>query len=145
MYWQAVQQREAYIAELDSRAEVLRPLARSVATKRRHLRMLQNQVARNATVLELLGNITRLAPKEKLNITRFTYDRVDGIELSGRALQAESFDQMIDDLRGKGSETFSLFAQAQELYRTRSRERGREAWDFAITIPFLEEGETGNE
>ena len=32
------------------------------------------------------------------------------------------------------------FAQAQESYRTLSKERSREVWDFAITIPWEQEG-----
>ena len=140
VYRQAVAQRSAYIAELEVRAEALRPLARSVVMKRRQLQMLQRQVDREATVLELLVDIVRLAPDDGLNITRFNYERDRGITLYGRAFEARSFDQMIDRLRGKGAQTFSQFAQAQESYRTVNKERSREVWDFAIKIPFGQEG-----
>ena len=140
VYWQAVSQRTAYIEELDLRAEALRPLARSVKTKRQHLKMLQRQVEREATVLGLLGSIAGLAPDEGLNITRFTYDRKSEISLRGRALQTQSFEALIDDIRGKGADTFAQLAQAQEEYRTVARERQRQVWDFAITIPFSQEG-----
>ncbi len=139
-YWQAVAQRSAYIEELEARAEVLRPLARSVATKRQQLRMLQRRVERESTVLELLGGIARLAPKEGLNITRFDYERENGITLYGRALEARFFDGMIDRLRGEGAQTFSQFAQAQESYRTLRKERAQEVWDFSIAIPFDQKG-----
>ena len=141
VYWQAVSQRMAYIEELDLRAEALRPLARSVGTKRKHLRMLQRQVEREATMLELLGSIADLAPDKGLNIIRFDYDRHRSISLYGRALETRSFDRLIDDLRGKGAQTFSQFAQAQESYRTLRKERSQEVWDFAIKIPFGREGE----
>ena len=140
VYWQGASQRMAYIEELDLRAEALRPLARSVVTKRQHLRMLQSQVRREATMLELLGSIAGLAPDKGLNITRFDYERGRGISLYGRALDTRSFDGMIDRLRGEGAQTFSQFAQAQESYRTLRKERSREVWDFAITIPFGREG-----
>ena len=140
VYWQAVSQRMAYIEELDLRAEALRPLARSVGTKRQHLRMLQRQVEREATVLELLGSIADLAPDKGLNIIRFDYERHRSISLYGRALETRSFDGMIDDLRGKGAQTFSQFAQAQESYRILRKERSQEVWDFAIKIPFGREG-----
>ena len=135
VYWQAVAQRSAYIEELEVRAEALRPLARSVGTKRQHLRLLQRQVERESTVLELLAEIARSAPDSGLNITRFDYERDRGITLYGRALEARLFDDMIDRLRGEGAQTFSQFAQAHESYRTRIKERSREVWDFAITIP----------
>ena len=122
------------------RAEALRPLARSVATKRQQLRMLQRRVERESTVLELLGGIARLAPKEGLNITRFDYERENGITLYGRALEARFFDGMIDRLRGEGAQTFSQFAQAQESYRTLRKERAQEVWDFSIAIPFDQKG-----
>lgn len=141
----AVKQRTEYMAELDGRAELLRPLARSVGTKRRQLKMLQNQVAHDTTVLQFLGSIVGLAPKEGLNFTRITYDRAKGIELRGRALEPKAFDKLIDDLRGTGAGTLSEFAQAQEIYRIRSRERGRRTWDFAITIPFSLDEEAGDE
>ncbi len=140
VYWQAVSQRTAYIEELDSRAEALRPLARSVGTKRQHLRMLQRQVESEATVLELLGSVVDLAPDSGLNITRFDYERDTGISVYGRALEMGSFDGMIDRLRGEGAAVFSQFARAQESYRSMTKERSMEVWDFGIKIPFDQEG-----
>ncbi len=87
VYWQAVAQRSAYIEELDVRAEALRPLAHSVETKRQHLRMLQRQVERESTVMELFAAISRSAPENGLNFTRFDYERNRGITLYGRALE----------------------------------------------------------
>ena len=56
------------------------------------------------------------------------------------AHEPRSFDGMIDRLRGEGAQTLSQFAQAQESYRTLNKERSREVWDFAIKIPFEQEG-----
>lgn len=144
-YWQAVSQRSAYLDELEVRAEALRPFARGVRMKRQHLKRLQSQVEREATPLELLATISSLAPESDLNITRFSYDREQGITLRGRALNSQTFDRLIDDLRGSGARSFEQFAQAQELYRTLRRERDREVWDFAVSIPFLSESEVGDD
>jgi hypothetical protein len=47
LYAQTTMQRGAYIEELDARAEQLRPIARTLLTKRQQLRMIEERVDRS--------------------------------------------------------------------------------------------------
>lgn len=140
VYAQAVYQRRAYLDKLEGYAEELRPVARSLRTKRQQLRFLSDQVDRSMSPLQMLHTIVQLAPEDGLNVTRYAYDRSEGIILNGSAVQPALFDTLIDSLRGQGAQSFPQFARAQELYRNARRERDQQVWDFAVTIPFPEEG-----
>ena len=136
VFAQAVYQRAAYIAELEVRAERLRPFAGQVRAKREHLRRVERQVERSGSALEMLSVISELAPSEGLNITRFRYEHADGITVQGRATGPRHFDVLLDDIRTVGSVSVPQLINAHEVYRTLGRERNREVWDFSISIPF---------
>ncbi len=138
VYVQAVMQRRAYLAELDARAEVMRPLAQTLRTKRQQLDLIQEQVHRTASPIQILSTVATLAPDAGLNITRFAYDHTEGVTLNGGAVDPKLFDGLIDAMRSKGAAAIPQLARAQELYRTARVEQMQAVWDFAITVPFAE-------
>lgn len=138
LYGQTVMQRRAYIKELDARAEQMRPTARTLLNKRQQLRLIEERVDRSLSPLRLLEQVAQLAPDEGLNISRVAFDRTTGLVVSGSATDPKLFDGLIDGIRATGASSFPQFARARELYRTARVERGRQVWDFAVTIPFQE-------
>lgn len=136
VYVQAVAQRRSYLAELDRRADAMRPTAQTLITKRKQLHLIQDQVHRSVSPIQILSTLAQLAPDEGLNITRFSYDKDEGITVNGSARDPKLFDGLIDSMRGPGAATIPQLAAAMELYRTERRERDRAVWDFAVTIPF---------
>lgn len=139
LYAQTVIQRQAYIRELDARAEELRPVARTLLAKRHQLRLIEERVARSLSPILALSEIAAIAPDEGVNFNRLSFEHDEGIVVSGSATSPALFDGVIDGIRGVGASTFSQFARARELYRTERVERNERVWDFAITIPFSEE------
>jgi len=139
VYVQAVAQRRSYLAELDQRADAMRPTAQTLRTKRQQLHLIQDQVNRSVSPIQILATLAELAPHEGLNITRFSYDKDEGITLNGSARDPKLFDGLIDGMRGPGALAIPQLAAAMELYRTERRERNRPVWDFAVTVPFAEE------
>ena len=144
-FGQTVYQRHQYHAALESRAEVLRPEAMSVAIKRKHLQRLQDQVARTDTVYEHLGRIVSQAPESGLTLSLFDYTYDGGIILQGRADSTGKFGGLIDSLRTVGKSVYPQLAAAQEVYRTAIQERERDVWEYSISIQFPKDEEVGNE
>lgn len=138
VYVQAVTQRRSYLAELDQRADTMRPMAQTLRTKRQQLNLIQDQVHRSVSPIQVLSTLAGLAPDEGLNITRFSYDKNEGVTLNGSTVDPRQFESFIDGMRGPGSAAIPQLAAAMELYRTERRERGRAVWDFGVTVPFSE-------
>jgi Tfp pilus assembly PilM family ATPase len=136
LYAQMIAQRGAYLRELDQRAEELRPTARTLLAKRKQLQIIDQTVDRSLSPLRILAQFADTAPDKGVNFSRFTFDRSDGLVLSGSATDPALFDNLIDNIRATSADTFPQFARAREMYRTARAERGRQVWDFAVTIPF---------
>ncbi len=136
MYGQAVMQRRSYLAELDQRADAMRPNVQTLRTKRQQLNLIQEQVHRSVSPIAIMATLAELAPDSGLNITRFSYDKDQGVTINGSAMEPKKFDQLIDGIRGPGAAAIPQLAAAMELYRTERRERGKSVWDFAVTVPF---------
>ncbi|PCJ62457.1 MAG: hypothetical protein COA73_06405 [Candidatus Hydrogenedentota bacterium] len=145
LYFQAIGSREDYLETLEMQADELRPAARAIVIKRNHLQRLQQRVEQKNTVYEYFGNIAGQMPDKGINLTRFSYRIDDGITLQGRADRIGRFDSFIDNLRSLGRSVYPQLAQAQEMYRTLRKERGKDVWDYSISIPFPEENEEGEE
>lgn len=141
VYTQAQVQRARYIDELEERAEELRPYAHSVRTKRAHLRRVQQQFERKGTALEMLSAIAELAPREGLNINRFSFRYGESLTLQGRAREPGYFDLLLDDMRAASRLSLPQLAAAHEVYRTVTRERNQEVWGYSISVPFPQPGE----
>jgi type IV pilus assembly protein PilM len=141
LYYQAVAQRAAYIEKLEERIAALEPRARGVKAKQNQLQLLNRQVNRNASALELLARITGEAPEERLNITRFSYDRELGIDLFGRAKTVDDVHDFAQNLRTLAEGFLKFFAQTRSLYEEKAKERNEEIFMYHIAIPFPEEEE----
>jgi hypothetical protein len=144
-FGQAVYQRNVYRNELRARADELRPEASRVALKRGHLNRLQEQVTRTDTVYEHLARIISQAPASGLNFSLFAYEYDKGITLQGRADSPAKFGSLIDQLRTVGKSVYPQFAAAQETYRHSRTERGKNVWEYSISIQFPKETGGSNE
>jgi hypothetical protein len=145
-YAQSVWQRTSYLDELRQQANVLRPRVRGLVEKRKHLELLQAQVAQKGTALELLAGVTGLLPSTGVNITRYDFFHEDHIDVYGRSkLQSDVF-ELAKDLQEAGLDAYPQFARAQRMYVNDSRERHKDVYTFYISIPFaLDEEEGANE
>lgn len=141
LYVQAVNQRTAYLNELETRADELRPAVREAVFKRRHFERVQNEVVRHQSALELLAVFCEIAPTAGINIGGFNYKNDDSITVFGRAKALSLVDQLAEDLRKSGRSNVPQFAQASILYRNRGEERRKEIFNFSISIPFPKEEE----
>ena len=144
-FGQAVQQRKAYIARLESHISVLTPQARSVSAKRMQLNRLSRAVNREGNPLDALAVILEQTPEAGLNLSHYRYDAQQGIDFNGRALDLPYLDTFLDNLSRKGAESLAAFAQANEVYRTERIELNRKVWDYEIEIPFVSESEDEEE
>jgi len=144
-FGQAVYQRNVYRDELRARADELRPEASRVALKRGHLNRLQEQVTRTDTVYEHLARIISQTPTSGLNFSLFAYEYDKGITLQGRADSPAKFGSLIDQLRTVGKSVYPQFAAAQETYRHSRMERGKNVWEYSISIQFPKETGGSNE
>lgn len=138
VYVQSVAQRRSYLAELDRRADTMRPMVQTLRNKRQHLELIQEQVHRSVSPMVILSTLAGLAPDKGLNITRFAYDKTAGVTLNGSTVDPKQFESFIDGMRGTGAAAIPQLAAAMELYRTERRERNQSVWDFGVTIPFSE-------
>lgn len=136
LYAQAALQRSAYIRDLEVRIESIRPRVKNVMAKRKHLERLQRQVERRGTPLELLSSLSALSPNSGLNLTRFSFQHDEGIELRGRAKQRTSVHALAEALR---ESPIPQFARAREIYTDYATERRKEVWNFGISIAFDDE------
>jgi type II secretory pathway component PulL len=137
VYAQAVQQRRAYIAELERQVATLSPVVADVREQQSQLEILQERVERGGSVLELLAALTDIAPSRDLNITHLFFDYGDRIVIRGRARDLEAVRDLGEDLREAGRKGIPQFAQAHEVYRNQGiMERDQEVVEFAIELPF---------
>jgi hypothetical protein len=141
LYGQMRLQRTAYLADLDAKADSLRPLAQTLRTKRQQLKLIEDQVHRAASPIQILATIAKVAPNDGLDFTRFSYDIRQGVTVNGSAIEPKKFEDLIDGMRKAGIDTMPQFARAQELYRTERMDYGKKVWDFAISIPFTGEAD----
>ena len=138
-----VNQRREYIRELELRIAELAPDTEGVSEKRKQLKLLQRQVLRTDTVLEVLAQLCEQMPESKLNINRLTYKRDESIFLSGRSgghttksARLAEVDTLTEKLR-----MLNQFVDAFTLYSKDNMERGKTVSDFAINIPLSGPGE----
>ena len=136
VYAQAAHHRKAYIRDLEARIAQIQPRAMGIASKQKQLRILQEQVERSASVIELLAALCDLFPASGMNITRFAFGHNDRIDVYGRARTLQQIEKLTQDLVELGKTSLPQFAQAKQFYEQKAMERDQEVLDFRITIPF---------
>lgn len=139
LYYQAVQQRQAMIEELQRQADAIGPNARDVAAKQEQLQILRRQVSRSGSVMELLAGICDAAPESRVNITRFTFDRKEGINIWGRARTLDDVHAFTQSLRDLASGNLAAFAATHSLYEQETVERDETVYMYQLAIPFPED------
>lgn len=138
VYTQAVQQRKAYIRSLDARIARVDPAAKAIVSKQRQLRILQRQVDRTGSAIELLAAMIDLFPDTDMNITNFVFTHNDKIEVAGRAKNLNAIEKLAHDLTEVGKVSIPQFARAQRMYENQGNEKGQPVWDYKISLPFPE-------
>ena len=136
LYAEAVYQRKAYVRELNAHVAKIEPRAKGIVSKQRQLSILQRQVERTGSVIELLASLCDLFPDADMNITRFSFTHNDKIEVFGRAKSLASIEKLVQDLNQAGKSSLPQFARAQQIYEQKTSERGQEVLDYKISLPF---------
>ncbi|HUW60435.1 MAG TPA: pilus assembly protein PilM [Candidatus Bathyarchaeia archaeon] len=136
MYGQAVQQRRAYLRELRAQISRIEPAAQQIASKQKQLRILQTQVERSGSVVELMASLVDLFPPAGMNITRLIYARESGLEIYGRAENLTQVERLAQDLIDVGKASLAQFARAEQAYEHKVLERNIEVLDYKIVVPF---------
>ncbi|MDQ1257065.1 MAG: hypothetical protein QG656_1666 [Candidatus Hydrogenedentes bacterium] len=139
LYFQAIQQRQAIIDDLDARIGQIETDAKGIVAKQQQLQILQRQVERKGTFLELLAAVCSLAPEDGLNINRIAFQHGQEFSIYGRAKMITEIDKLAQALRDLGETTYPQFAKATTLYRNEAYERNEQVYDYGIGIEFPEE------
>ncbi|MBI5094907.1 MAG: hypothetical protein HZB26_21035 [Candidatus Hydrogenedentes bacterium] len=133
LYAQAVFQRKAYLAQLETRIAQIRDVASGVSAKQKQLKLVQSHLDRSGGVLDLLATFSDLAPPMGMNISRVVYKRGDNFTVEGRSETKESVNQLADELRKSGvpnlEQTISGTLKSVE-------ERGRAVWQYELISKF---------
>ncbi len=143
LYFQAVQQRRVYIDELSAAINEISPRAEDIRAKQRNLAVLQNQVSREGSLLDLLAVVCDAMPAQHINITHVNFRHGEHLGIAGRARDVQYVDRLTERLRATGVMQLS---QATQSYTTVVQERSADVLNYAIGMNFpgaevLEEGE----
>lgn len=137
LYLQAVQQRQAYIRELESRVSEVQPLARGVASKQRLLRTLEHQVDRSGTFLEVFARICEAAPSSGINIDRLNFVHNKRMWFEGTAVSDLEVNRWAEALREAGKQDMPMLAGARNV-KTGTGEKlyNQPIISYRVEIPF---------
>jgi hypothetical protein len=138
LYAVAVHQRNAYIRELSEKIAAVEPHANGILSKQKQLKILQRQVERSGSVLELLAALVELFPDADMNITHFQFTHNDKVELTGRTRTLKAIENLAHTLTETGKSSIEQFARAQRVYEQEVDEKGQQVWDYKIVLPFPE-------
>lgn len=139
LYYQAVSQRTRMVEELQQRITAIEPNARGITEKRDQLRILRRQVDRKGSVVEQLAQLVDAAPEGRLNFTRLSLRRNEGVDLAGRAKTVNDVAQFTQNIRNRAEGHLAFFAQARSLYEERAIERNETVYVYQIEVQALEE------
>lgn len=132
-----VSRRAAYIAELERQVQALEPRAKGIAEMREQLNILRRQVDRSGSIMEQLAAVVSVVPQDRVNITRVSLSRNDGITVWGRARTVDDVAEFAQNLRSRGEQSSALafFAAARSLYEQKAMEQNQEIFTYQIDIP----------
>jgi Tfp pilus assembly protein PilN len=133
LYLQSVSQRRAYVDELNAAINQLTPRVEDIRSKQRNLTVLQNQVSREGSLLELLALACQAMPSQHINITHVNFRHGNHLGIAGRARDLRYIDSFTERLRQSG---IPQLAQASQAYANVIQERSADVLQFAVTIPF---------
>ncbi len=136
VYFQALHQRQAYLRELSKEIAIVSPQAHGVAEKQEQLNILRKQIQRNGSALEALDAAFNTGTPGRLTITRFSYNRNEGINIYGNALNVDDVHTYAESLRALAKNGFNQLANARSVYWNKGEERGAPIFAYLISIPF---------
>lgn len=144
LYFQAVFQRKSYIAELEQRTAVIAPNVVGVSEKRKQLEILRSQVDRKGSIIEQVARLVDAAPDGRLNFSRLSLRRGEGIDVWGRAKSVADIGVFTSNLRElaapeRGNRHLEFFKAAQMVYEGDTMEYDTPVSSFEVTIPKLED------
>jgi hypothetical protein len=137
-YEVAVRQLTSYIRELNGKIAKIEPHANGIVSKQDQLKILQRQVERSGSVLELLGSLVELFPENEMNITHFQFTHNEKIDVTGRTKTLKAIENFAHKLTEVGKNSIPQFARAQRVYEQEVSEKGQQIWDYRIVLPFPE-------
>jgi len=136
LYAVLVGRRHAYIRELRARIATIEPRAKSIVAKTKQLQIIEQQVERSGSVIELLAALCDAFPPSGINVTRFVFTHNQEIELYGRAENLEILQTLTQDLLDMGKTALPQFAMTQRAYENKVRERNQTVLDYKLIMPF---------
>lgn len=136
LYAQAVHQRQSYIHNLSREVAKIEPNARGVAEKQEQLNILRKQIQRKGSAIESMDAAFEAAPMGRMTITRFSYDRSDGINIFGHAMSVDDVHGYAESLRALAKNGFDMLANARSVYWNKAEERQTPIFAYLINIPF---------
>ncbi|MCK5861375.1 MAG: pilus assembly protein PilM [Candidatus Hydrogenedentes bacterium] len=144
LYFQATLQRGSIIKDLEERIAVIAPNVRGVSEKRKQLTILRRQVNRKGSILEQLARLVDAAPEGRLNFTRLSLRRGDGIDIWGRAMTVIDISEFTTNLRRLAAPKYKnwhleFFKSAQMVYEQQTMEYNQPVSSFQVVVPRLED------
>ena len=144
LYFQSVIQRKNYIRELEQRIAVIEPNVLGVSEKRKQLEILRHQVDRKGSIVEQLARLVEAAPDGRLNFSRLSLHRGDGIDVWGHARSVSDIGEFTNNLRGLAAperENWHLqfFKTAHMVYEGPAMEYDTPVSSFEVAVPQLED------
>jgi len=139
LYFQAVYQRQSMIRELEQRIAVIEPNVRGITEKKEQLKILRRQVDRKGSVIEQLARLVQAAPDGRLNFTRLSLRRGDGIDVWGRAKSFTDIAEFTTNIRNLADMHLEFFRQAAIVYDQQTMERDKPVFSFQVGVPMLED------
>ena len=134
LYFQSVYQRTRYISELERRIAVIEPNALGITEKREALNILRRQVDRKGSIVEQLARIVEAAPEERVNFSRLSFRRNEGVSLWGRAKTVSDVALFAQNIRNRAESHLAFFAEARSLYEQQTMERNLQVFSYQIDI-----------
>ncbi len=135
LYWQNLRVRRQLIDEFQSRALAMEPNARGISEKRAQLDILRRQVDRKGSIIEQFAAVVDAAPDDRVNITRISLDREEGVSIWGRAKTVDDVAEYAQQIRNKAESVLPFFAAARSLYEQKAMEQDQEIFTYQIEVP----------
>jgi len=144
LYFQSVHQRKKYIEYLEARIAEIEPSVLGISEKRDQLTILRRQVDRKGSIIEQLAHLVEAAPDGRLNFSRLSLRRSDGIEIWGRArsvIDISEFTTNLRELAASDRENLHLefFRAARSLYEQQTMEYETPVFSFQVAVPRTED------
>ncbi len=90
-------------------------------------------------MVEQLAHLVAAAPEDRLNFTRLSLRRNEGIDLWGRAKTVNDVAQFTQNIRNMAEAHLHFFARARSLYEQQTMERNESVFTYQVEVSALED------